>query len=52
MAFINLNVESQIVHEKAHPHITSYNSTKIPTKLENQKEKIRIMLKFFDSKWS
>ena len=42
MAFINLNVESQIVHEKAHPHITSYNCTKIPTKLENRKEKIRI----------
>ena len=24
VAFINLNVESQIVHEKAHPHITLY----------------------------
>ena len=42
MAFINLNVESQIVHKKAHPHITLYNCTKIPTKLGNRKEQIRI----------
>ena len=42
MAFINLNVESQILHEKAHPQMTSYHCTKIPSKLGNRNEKIRI----------